>query len=121
MLWKQTVIRRELSSWWLIQKPNSAGREPVGAYPVKWHAADGLHFRQWRTVLQPFSQHLYGFGFTAGQNLDAAVGAVDGITTEPQQFSLPPCGFPEPDALDTPFNPEFPTLSHLDYTSNQPG
>jgi len=49
----------------------------------------------------------------AGQNLDAAVGAVDCITTEPQQFSLPPCGFPEPDALDTPFYLEFPAFTHL--------
>jgi len=55
---------------------------------------------------------------TAGQNLDAAVGAVDCITTESQQLGLPPCGFPEPDALDTPFYLEFPAFTHLVVASN---
>lgn len=99
----------------------SASREFARANPFKWHRGDAFYFRHGRAVLQPLSQHLYGFCFAAGQNLNAAVEAVDCMTTEPQLISLPPCGFPEPDALDTPFNPEFPTFSHLDYTSNQPG
>jgi hypothetical protein len=67
-------------------------------------------------VLQPFSQLFYRFGLTAGQNLDAPVGAVDCITTELKLVSLPPCGFPEPDALNTPFYLEFPTFTQFVYT-----
>jgi len=108
--------------WRTSQKSDplaSASREPARANPCKWNMGDGLHFRHGRAVLQPFSQHLYRFCFAAGQNLNAAVGAVDCITTEPQLISLLPCGFPEPDALDTPLYLEFPTFTHLAYTSNQ--